>query len=84
MSAEPTGGHTDERDHRIALLEQKLATLEKKVPETGVINGSFLKRAFTIWGHYFVANLIIGAGVAVCVGFFMLLMLFSGAALFNW
>ncbi len=26
---------------------------------------SFLRRAFAIWGHYFVANLIIGACVAV-------------------
>lgn len=26
---------------------------------------SFLKRAFAIWGHYFVANLIIGACVFV-------------------
>lgn len=29
---------------------------------------SFLKRAFAIWGHYFVANLIIG-GVALAVAF---------------
>lgn len=84
MSAEPTGGQIDERDRRIAALEKKMATLETKVPDSNLLDGNFLKRAFTIWGHYFIANFIIGMGVVAIMGFFALIMLFSGAAFFNW
>ena len=84
MASEPVGGLADDRDHRIATLEKKIAYLEGKLPRTSLLDGNFLKRAFTIWGHYFVANLIIGAGVAAIVIFFMILMAFSGMAFFNW
>ncbi|MDX9993068.1 MAG: hypothetical protein RBS68_13600 [Anaerolineales bacterium] len=30
------------------------------LPQSNIISPSFLKRAFTVWGHFFVANLIIG------------------------
>lgn len=33
--------------------------------QSWLYSDSFLKRAFAIWGHYFVANLIIGAVVFV-------------------
>lgn len=33
--------------------------------QSWLYSDSFLKRAFAIWGHYFVANLIIGACVAI-------------------
>ena len=84
MSAEPTSGQIEERDRRIAALEQKVATLETKVPDSHLFDGNFLKRAFTIWGHYFVANFIIGMGVVAIMAFFAIIMLFSGAAFFNW
>ncbi len=35
------------------------------VPRTNLVNPSFLKRAFAVWGHFFVANLIIGIIVGV-------------------
>ncbi len=31
--------------------------------DSWLYSDSFLKRAFAIWGHYFVANLIIGVAV---------------------
>jgi len=34
--------------------------LSDAIPRTGLLNRNFLKRAFTVWGHYFVAQLIIG------------------------
>ncbi len=40
----------------------------QQVPETGLQSPNFLKRAFTVWGHYFVAQLIIGL-VGACVYF---------------
>jgi hypothetical protein len=33
--------------------------------QSWLYSDSFLKRAFAIWGHYMVANLIIGAAVFV-------------------
>jgi hypothetical protein len=35
--------------------------LEDFLPETNLLHPNFLKRAFAVWGHFFVANLIIGA-----------------------
>jgi len=30
------------------------------LPQTNLLSPSFLKRAFAVWGHFFVSNLIIG------------------------
>ncbi len=35
------------------------------LPRTDIIHPSFIKRSFAIWGHMFVAQLIIGTIVAV-------------------
>ena len=35
------------------------------LPRTNLVSPSFFKRAFTVWGHFFVANLIIGIIVGV-------------------
>jgi hypothetical protein len=37
------------------------AYISHSLPQTGLLSPSFMKRAFTVWGHMFVANLIIGA-----------------------
>jgi hypothetical protein len=39
--------------------------LERFIPHTGLFSSSFLARSFTVWGHYFVAQLIISAGFLV-------------------
>lgn len=62
---------------RLAALEARLSKLEDRIPadrfpRTMVLADHFLKRAFAIWGHYFVANLIIGLAVAFVVGTFVL------------
>ena len=36
---------------------------ERGLPETGLVSDSFFIRAFTVWGHYFVAQLIIGVPI---------------------
>ena len=33
---------------------------QKILPKTSLLSSSFFQRAFTVWGHYFVAQLIIG------------------------
>lgn len=58
-------------------LAARIAALESRVPETSWLFGpSFLKRVFAIWGHYFVAQLIIG--IVLFVLFFACTLLFGG------
>lgn len=44
------------------------------IPQTNLINRNFLKRAFTVWGHFFVANLIIGITVGIAYACLMMVM----------
>jgi len=39
--------------------------VSQALPHTKLISPNFLKRSFTVWGHFFVANLIIGIIVGV-------------------
>jgi len=42
------------------------------LPDTNLMDHSFLKRAFAVWGHFFVANLIIGILVGVAYACLMM------------
>jgi hypothetical protein len=44
---------------------------ERGLPKTGLISDSFFVRAFTVWGHYFVAQLIIGVPFFICYLIFL-------------
>lgn len=44
------------------------------LPETNLIDHSFLKRAFAVWGHFFVANLIIGIVVGIAYACLMMVL----------
>jgi hypothetical protein len=44
----------------------------KMLPKTGLLSSSFIQRAFTVWGHYFVAQLIISIPI-VCIYFILIL-----------
>jgi hypothetical protein len=46
--------------------------VHQALPRTNLINPAFLKRAFAVWGHFFVANLIISLMVAVVYGCVMI------------
>ena len=81
--SDPPGSEETLKDQKIATLENKVAALEKKIPRTELLNDNFLKRAFVIWGHYFVANLIIGAGFFFCFMMFWLFLAAAGIAFFN-
>jgi hypothetical protein len=45
--------YLDQLERRVDAIDQKQA------PQTNLISRNFLKRAFAVWGHFFVANLII-------------------------
>ena len=52
--------------------------VSNSLPRTNLLNPSFLKRSFTVWGHFFVANLIIG--LVFGIGYFCLVMVLLGSA----
>jgi hypothetical protein len=57
--------------HRDELPEILIET----IPSSGLFSRNFIKRAFTVWGHYFVAQLMIGLLFgALYFGIFILLM----------
>lgn len=39
--------------------------IKRHLPQTNILSPGFLKRSFAVWGHFFVANLIIGSIVGV-------------------
>ncbi len=48
-----------------ALPYQINALLDERLPKSKMFSLNFLTRAFTVWGHYFTAQLIILAGLLV-------------------
>ncbi len=44
---------------QIQAQEIELAELKDRIPDSNIISPKFLNRAFTVWGHYVVAGLII-------------------------
>jgi hypothetical protein len=47
------------RADRLAYLEERVAYLEGRLNKSGLYSPSFWSRAFTVWGHWFMAYLII-------------------------
>lgn len=54
-----------ELDSHVKLLEERIVSMERRqsmqpdLPQTALLSGSFLTRAFAVLGHYIVASLII-------------------------
>ena len=50
---------------RVQQLEQQvLLEPGKDISKSGLTSKNFLTRAFSVWGHFFVANLLIGIGIS--------------------
>lgn len=49
--------------------------IKRQLPKTNLLSPGFLKRSFTVWGHFFVANLIIGVFFGMLYICFMLFVL---------
>jgi hypothetical protein len=69
-------------DDRIKTLESENESLkryiselggdaQKILPKTSLLSNSFIQRAFTVWGHYFVAQLIITIPI-LCIYFIVI------------
>jgi hypothetical protein len=48
--------------------------VSRSLPQTNILSAGFLKRAFAVWGHFFVANLIIGVIVGVVYACLMMVL----------
>lgn len=80
-------------EERIMTLENQNASLQryvtdlggdagKMLPKTSLISSSFIQRAFAVWGHYFVAQLIIGVPIA-CIYFLFVYLTLSRSGILN-
>jgi hypothetical protein len=54
----------------IARTTETSAVAAARLPNTAIISPSFLTRAFAVWGHYFVAQLIIAVPI-YCIIFLL-------------
>jgi hypothetical protein len=62
--------YLEKLEKRTAALEEQSAIQAKRIwetkqnipdiPSTDLLNKNFLSRAFTVWGHFMAANLLIG------------------------
>lgn len=69
----PAQEHINALLSRIRHLEERLAFLEGRLPRTSLLSSNFLARAFTIFGHQLVAQLIIAVPIWVLILGFTLL-----------
>ena len=69
----------DNINKEIRFLKTKITRLESRlyyqrhIPDTSLLDRSFLKRAFAVWGHYVVAQFIIYISLLIIVFAFRLL-----------
>jgi hypothetical protein len=50
---------------RFIARDELPAISENDLPKTGLLSHRFLARAFTVWGHYFVAQLLISVPIFI-------------------
>jgi hypothetical protein len=51
--------------------------VEDAIPNSSILSDNFLTRAFSIWGHYFIAQLIIGLVLGVI--YLLIILVFVGS-----
>ena len=65
-------------DDQLQAQSVELEMVKEHIPDSNIISPNFLKRAFTVWGHYIVAGFIIAIPfMCLTFGFAMFTMIFS-------
>jgi hypothetical protein len=78
----------DQNQRQISIIEdlrtqpQPVTTVERP-PKTNLLHPHFLRRAFTVWGHWFVAQFTIGLIIAIIYLVVLLIFIASGNYLFT-
>ncbi len=67
--------HIEDLRNRVGELEKGFK-IDGGFPKTALLSHSFLKRAFAVWGHYFVAGLIIAIPIWLMI--LLVIAAFSG------
>ena len=82
---------TIENENRVLMDQKEFLTkyidgLDKAeqpaLPRTNIVSPSYIKRAFAVWGHYFVANLIISIPIACATAIATYYLMQQGVNLF--
>jgi hypothetical protein len=78
ISLERLGMKIDQLEDQITTQTQEIEALRERIPNTNLISPNFLKRAFTVYGHYVAAGFIIAIPF-ICLTSFLavLIMLIS-------
>lgn len=78
----------DQNQRQITIIEdlrtqpQPVPTIER-LPKTNLLHPHFLRRAFTVWGHWFVAQFTIGLIIAIIYLVVLLIFIAAGNYLFT-
>ncbi len=59
-------------ENKLQELQERIIELESSLPDTALLDHSFLKRAFTVFGHNLVANLIVSIPFVILFQYFMI------------
>jgi hypothetical protein len=63
---------------QLQFQKDELEALKERIPDSNIISQNFLKRAFTVWGHYVVAGFLVAIPfICLSMIFAILLALFS-------
>jgi hypothetical protein len=76
--------YLDAMENRVKILEGQNDYLRRSIsqlgqdapkvlPETDLLSHSFFKRAFTVWGHYFIVQLLISLVIGIILGSLVLI-----------
>ena len=59
LSLEQLQARVEQLERQLLIHAIDIEGISKRVPDSNIISPNFLKRAFTVWGHYVVAGFII-------------------------
>ena len=59
LSLEQLQSRVEKLERQLQINSIDIEGINKRVPDSNIISPNFLKRAFTVWGHYVVAGFII-------------------------
>ena len=59
LSLEQLQARIEQLERQLQINSIDIEGINKRVPDSNIISPNFLKRAFTVWGHYVVAGFII-------------------------
>jgi hypothetical protein len=63
----------EQNDYLRSVIPEGEQDATRKLPDTNLLNHNFFKRAFTVWGHYFLAQLIISLVIIIILATLLLI-----------